>query len=152
MSDARQNQLLDILKHCLKRLALGRGLRRQRGANLSRLRLRQHRKRLNPLKVIGKPVHYFMATPPELFWSHMKIVVRWHSTSLLIGLIIRAVMNHILWRLDRISKPPKQLVDADYSQADPRSGQTKGKHLSARLKCPSQNRFANGVFPQRVKS
>jgi hypothetical protein len=55
----------------------------------------------------------------------MKIVVRWHSTSLLIGLIIRAVMNHILWRLDRISKPPKQLVDADSSQADPRSGQTK---------------------------
>jgi hypothetical protein len=76
------------------------------------------------------PGHQFVAAPPELVWSHVKIVLRWHSASLLIGLIVRAVINHILWRLGRISKPlPSSLVEADSPRAEPRPGKHKGEVL-----------------------
>ena len=75
--DSRQDQRLHIFQQRLERFALRWRLSRQRRSNLSRLRLREHRERLDAGVVVGDPIHHGVAVAAELVGRHVeRLLVR----------------------------------------------------------------------------
>ena len=72
MCNAGQNQFLNILQQRVKRLALRWRICWKRCANLPRLRLREHRKRIDAGLIIRDPVHHGMAMAAKFVGSHVE--------------------------------------------------------------------------------
>ena len=70
--DPRQNKLVHVGKDRLESLASCRSRVRQGTPNLSRLRLRQNRKRFDLAVVVGNPVDHGVAMSPKLVRRHVK--------------------------------------------------------------------------------